>query len=90
TRDSARNALGTNVDGYVMPMFHSQTAIAYNSDLIPTPPKSYDELVQWVENNPKAFGYNGIKNGMSGVSFVTGWVYAYGSDADKLSTKPYQ
>ncbi|MEJ2763495.1 extracellular solute-binding protein [Photobacterium sp. MCCC 1A19761] len=90
TRDSARNALGTNVDGYVMPMFHSQTAIAYNSDLIPIPPKSYDELVQWVEKNPKAFGYNGIKNGMSGVSFVTGWVYAYGSDADKLSSKPYQ
>ena len=89
TRDSAKNALGTNVDGYVMPMFHSQTAIAYNADMIPTPPKSYDELVQWVETNPKAFGYNGIKNGMSGVSFVTGWVYAYGSDADKLSIRPY-
>ena len=89
TRDSAKNALGTNVDGYVMPMFHSQTAIAYNSDLVQTPPKSYDELVQWVEKNPKAFGYNGIKNGMSGVSFVTGWIYAYGTDADKLSSQPY-
>ncbi|MDV7106277.1 extracellular solute-binding protein [Vibrio sp. TH_r3] len=89
TRDSAENALGTNVNGYVMPMFHSQTAIAYNSDIIQTPPKSYDELVQWVEKNPKAFGYNGIKNGMSGVSFVTGWIYAYGTDADKLSSQPY-
>jgi len=89
TRDSAKNALGTDVDGYVMPMFHSQTAIAYNSDLIPTPPKSYDQLVQWVKKNPKTFGYNGIKNGMSGVSFVTGWIYAYGSDADKLSSQPY-
>ncbi len=38
TRDSAKNALGTNVDGYVMPMFHSQTAIAYNSDMIANPP----------------------------------------------------
>jgi putative spermidine/putrescine transport system substrate-binding protein len=28
TRDTARNALGTNVDGYVLPMFHSQTALA--------------------------------------------------------------
>ncbi|WP_417596012.1 extracellular solute-binding protein [Oceanospirillum sp.] len=89
TRDTAKNALGTNVDGYVMPMFHSQTAIAYNSDLVKNPPKSYDELVQWTEKHPKAFGYNGIKNGMSGVSFVTGWIYAYGSDAKTLSSSDY-
>lgn len=28
-----------------MPMFLSQTAIAWNSDLVTTPPASYDELV---------------------------------------------
>ncbi|MEL0636981.1 MULTISPECIES: extracellular solute-binding protein [Marinomonas] len=89
SRDSAKNALGTNVEGYVMPMFHSQTAIAYNSDFVTTPPKSYDELVTWTKKHPKAFGYNGIKNGMSGVSFVTGWIYAYGTDAKTLSSKPY-
>ncbi|MBD5770013.1 ABC transporter substrate-binding protein [Marinomonas colpomeniae] len=89
SRDSAKNALGIDVDGYVMPMFHSQTAIAYNSDFVTNPPKSYDELVTWTQKNPKAFGYNGIKNGMSGVSFVTGWIYAYGSDANTLSSKTY-
>lgn len=89
SRDSVKNALGVNVNGYVMPMFHSQTAIAYNSDLIKHPPKSYNELVKWVKKHPKAFGYNGIKNGMSGVSFVTGWIYAYGSSAKILTTKPY-
>ncbi|MCE0494864.1 ABC transporter substrate-binding protein [Vibrio salinus] len=89
SRDSAKNALGTNVDGYVMPMFHSQTAIAYNSDMIAHPPSSYDELVKWTKKHPKAFGYNGIKNGMSGVSFVTGWIYAYGTDAKRLSSMPY-
>lgn len=89
TAENARNALGVNVDGYVMPMFLSQTAIAYNSDLINTPPKSYDELVQWSEKNPKAFGYNGIKNGMSGVSFVVGWMYAYGTPAERLTALPY-
>ncbi|RBP83930.1 extracellular solute-binding protein [Marinomonas rhizomae] len=89
SRDSAKNALGIDVDGYVMPMFHSQTAIAYNSDFITNPPKSYDELVQWTQKHPKSFGYNGIKNGMSGVSFVTGWIYAYGTDAEKLSSMPY-
>jgi len=87
--DNAKNALGVNVDGYVMPMFLSQTAIAWNSDAIKTPPASYDELVTWVQKNPQAFGYNGIKNGMSGVSFVVGWIYAYGKDAKRLSALPY-
>ncbi len=69
---SATQALGVNVDGYVMPMFLSQTAIAWNRDLVTTPPASYDELVAWTQKHPQAFGYNGIKNGMSGVSFCGG------------------
>src|SRR5688500_6527171 len=89
TRDTAETALGTDVGGYVMPMFHSQTAIAYNPALVPNPPTSYPELVEWVKKNPKQFGYNGIKGGMSGVAFVSGWVYAFGGDADKLLKGPY-
>ncbi len=89
SRDTANNALGANVSGYVMPMFHSQTAIAYNPDLVKDVPNSYAELVEWVKKNPKKFGYNGIKGGMSGVSFVAGWVYAFGGDADKLMKGPY-
>ena len=89
TRDTVTNALGTDVSGYVMPMFHSQTAIAYNADLIKDPPNSYAELREWVKKNPKQFGYNGIKGGMSGVAFVTGWVAAFGGDAAKLEKGPY-
>jgi ABC-type uncharacterized transport system YnjBCD substrate-binding protein len=89
SRDTAKNALGANVSGYVMPMFHSQTAIAYNPDLTKDVPNSYTELVAWVSKNPKKFGYNGIKGGMSGVAFVTGWVYAFGGDAGKLTAGPY-
>jgi len=57
-------------------MFHSQIAFAYNPDLVKTPPKSYAELIEWVKKNPKQFGYNGVKGGMSGVGFVMGWVGA--------------
>jgi ABC-type uncharacterized transport system YnjBCD substrate-binding protein len=89
TRDSASNALGAEVSGFVMPMFHSQTAIAYNADLVRNPPSSYPELVEWVKKNPKQFGYNGIKGGMSGVAFVSGWVYAFGGNTDKLLKGPY-
>ena len=31
SRDTAKNALGANVDGYVLPMFHSQIAFAAGS-----------------------------------------------------------
>jgi len=89
TRETATNALGTDVSGYVMPMFHSQTAIAYNPDLVKSPPNSYPELREWVKKNPKQFGYNGIKGGMSGVAFVAGWVAAFGGDAAKLEKGPY-
>ncbi len=86
---SAKQALGVNVDGYVMPMFESQTAIAYNPDLIKTPPSSYDELRAFTAKNPKAFGYNGLKGGMSGVAFVVGWMYAYGGEAQSVQQGPY-
>jgi putative spermidine/putrescine transport system substrate-binding protein len=89
SRDTAKMALGTDVDGFVMPMFHSQTAIAYNADLVGSPPQTYEELVAWAKENPGAFGYNGIKNGMSGVSFVVGWMYAKTGQADQLQNGPY-
>jgi ABC-type uncharacterized transport system YnjBCD substrate-binding protein len=89
SRDSAKNALGANVDGYVLPMFHSQIAFAYNPDLVKNPPKSYAELAEWVKKNPKQFGYNGVKGGMSGVGFVMGWVGANSTLGDKLEKGPY-
>jgi ABC-type uncharacterized transport system YnjBCD substrate-binding protein len=90
TRANADMALGSNVSGYVMPMFNSQTAIAYNPAMVANPPKSYDELVAWAKEHPKQFGYNGIKGGASGVSFVMGWIYAYGEgDAKKLMNGPF-
>src|SRR5664279_5173144 len=89
SRDTAKNALGANVDGYVLPMFHSQIAFAYNPDLVKNPPKSFAELTEWVKKSPKQFGYNGVKGGMSGVGFVMGWVNAYSTVGDKLEKGPY-
>ncbi len=89
SRETAANALGADVAGYVMPMFHSQTALAYNPDLIKDVPDSYSALIDWVKKNPKKFGYNGIKGGMSGVAFVAGWVYAFGGGAEKMMKGPY-
>ena len=89
TSETAQNSLGADVSGFVIPMFQSQTALAYNADLLENPPNTFAELKEWVKENPKQFGYNGIKGGMSGVAFVAGWIYAFGGDADKLIKGPY-
>jgi len=34
---NGRNALGFNVEGYVMPMFQSQVVLAYNPDMVKNP-----------------------------------------------------
>jgi ABC-type thiamine transport system substrate-binding protein len=39
-----KEAFGVKVDGYVVPMFHNQIAIAYNPAKVATPPKSFEDL----------------------------------------------
>ena len=87
--ETASNALGANVDGYVMPMFQSQIAIAYNPAVVKNPPKTYDDLVAWAAKHPHRFGYNGIKGGMAGVGFVVGWVEAHSTVSKQLIDGPY-
>jgi ABC-type uncharacterized transport system YnjBCD substrate-binding protein len=53
------------------------------------PSAFFAELNEWVKKNPKQFGYNGVKGGMSGVGFVTAWVSANSGMADKLEKGPY-
>jgi ABC-type uncharacterized transport system YnjBCD substrate-binding protein len=89
TASDAKNALGADVDGFVMPMFHSQTALAYDPAIVTEPPTSYEELVEWVKENPGKFGYNGIKGGMSGVSFTVGWIYWKTGNYEQYAAGPY-
>ena len=70
-------------------MFHSQIAIAYNSRYVKDPPKSFEELVEWVKKHPGKFGYNGIKGGMSGVGFVVAWTYWKTGKYDIYTKGPY-
>jgi putative spermidine/putrescine transport system substrate-binding protein len=90
TSDKANNALGTDVSGYVLPMFDSQVAIAYNPATVKDPPRNYAALADWVKKNPKQFGYNGIKGGMAGIGFVMGWVNANAGIGPRLMKGPYE
>src|SRR4051812_631882 len=90
TSDKANNALGTDVSGYVLPMFDSQVAIAYNPATVKTPPRTYADLANWAKQNPKQFGYNGIKGGMAGIGFVMGWVNANAGIGPRLVKGPFE
>jgi ABC-type uncharacterized transport system YnjBCD substrate-binding protein len=85
----AKNSLGTDVDGYVIPMFNSQTVIAYNPKMVSNPPQNFDELVAWIKANPKKFGYNGVVGGMSGVAFATAYLYYKTGNYELYSKGPY-
>lgn len=88
TSADSKNSLGVDVDGYVIPLFHSQVALAYNPQKVTQVPESFDELVKWINENPKRFGYNGIKNGMSGVAFATAYTYWKSGDYETLTKGP--
>lgn len=51
--------------------------MAYNSDVIDTPPATMDDLVVWLKENPGRFAYNSPATGGSGESFVRSSVYNY-------------
>src|SRR6266545_3298265 len=42
-----KEAFGVSVDGYVVPMFHNQIAIAFNPAKVANPPRSFDDLAAW-------------------------------------------
>nr|WP_243734918.1 extracellular solute-binding protein [Paenibacillus turpanensis] len=89
TTPDSKNSLGTNIDGFAIPLFHSQVVLAYNPEKVKEAPKNFEELTKWIQANPKRFGYNGIKNGMSGVAFTTSFVYWKTGDYKQLTEGPY-
>jgi putative spermidine/putrescine transport system substrate-binding protein len=49
--------------------------IAYNSDKVPTSPKTEKELHAWIKANPGRFAYNDPGTGGAGSSFVLTTIY---------------
>lgn len=51
--------------------------LAYNSEKVPEPPKTAEELYQWIRDNPGRFTYNPPNTGGAGSSFVRTVVYNF-------------
>ena len=93
TLDSAKMPNAASVDAepaegadILQPYRGTTVVLAYNSETVPTPPKTLDELVAWMEANPGRFAYNVPGTGGAGDAFVRTAVYNYIEDAEAWSS----
>ncbi|MBP1964396.1 extracellular solute-binding protein [Paenibacillus aceris] len=66
-----------NLDGKGIPYRASAVVLAYNSAKVKNPPKTADELYDWIRKNPGRFAYNDPATGGSGDSFVQTTIYNF-------------
>lgn len=71
---SAQSTVATD---YVQPYRGTTVILAYDSEAVPTPPKTMDELVEWMKANPGRFAYNTPGTGGAGDSFARTAVYNF-------------
>jgi len=64
-----------DVKQLAVPYRASAVVLAYNSEKVANPPKTLDELLNWIHSNPGKFAYNDPSTGGSGSSFVTTVLY---------------
>lgn len=53
-----------------LPYRGSQVVMMYNAEKVPTPPKTFEELVAWITANPGQFAYARPDQGDSGACFI--------------------
>ena len=64
-------------DDLVVPYRGTTVVLAYNSQAVPVPPKTTDELYQWIKDHPGRFAYNTPGSGGAGGSFVNTSIYNF-------------
>lgn len=70
----------------VLPYRGTTVVLAYNSETVPNPPTTAEELYQWIKDNPGRFAYNTPSSGGAGSSFVTTAVYNFLEEEALTST----
>ena len=75
-------------DDLVVPYRGTTVVLAYNSETVPEPPKTADELYQWIKDHPGRFAYNTPSSGGAGGSFVLTSVYNFMKPEALVSTDP--
>ena len=82
---SAESTVATD---YVQPYRGTTVIMAYDSEAVENPPKTVDELVAWMEENPGRFAYNAPGTGGAGDSFARSMVYNFMDEEAMTSDDP--
>jgi putative spermidine/putrescine transport system substrate-binding protein len=61
---------GVETKGYMVPLYRNQTGFLYDPDKISTPPQTWDDLVKFIEENPKQFAFCDPNKGGTGQAMV--------------------
>jgi putative spermidine/putrescine transport system substrate-binding protein len=61
---------GVETKGYMVPLYRNQTGLLYDPDKISTPPQTWDDLVKFIEENPKQFAFCDPNKGGTGQAMV--------------------
>ena len=73
---------------YVQPYRGTTVILAYDSEKVPTPPTTWEELEQWMKDNPGRFAYNTPGTGGAGDSFARTAVYNFLPEEAMTSDDP--
>lgn len=79
---------GTEVEGLEAPWGSVQFVFHYNSSKIDSPPKNFDELKTWIENNPGKFTYPNVSD-FTGNTFVKHLLIAGAEDEKATMAKEF-
>lgn len=71
-----------------VPYRASSVVLAYNSATVTNPPKTADELYDWIRQHPGRFAYNDPSTGGAGSSFVNTAIYNFLPPEDMNSSDP--
>jgi len=61
---------GVETMGYLVPLYRNQTGFLYDPDKIANPPQTWDDLVKFIEENPKQFAFCDPNKGGTGQAMV--------------------
>ena len=73
---------------YVQPYRGTTVILAYDSEKVPNPPTTWEELEQWMKDNPGRFAYNTPGTGGAGDSFARTAVYNFLPEEAMTSDDP--
>jgi putative spermidine/putrescine transport system substrate-binding protein len=78
----------SQADGYGVAYRSSAVTLAYNSQKVPNPPKTLNDLLAWIKANPGKFTYCKPQDGGTGENFVAAVLESVMSDKSLLY-KPF-